>query len=810
MYVKKYIALLLVFIPVFLFAQEVALFQQFNGHYDYKAFGNTLNTQENGSGVTCDILTESSADFTLQAGQQVVAAYLYWAGSASPGDFEVTLNGTSVTAEREFSHTLNSNGESFEYFAAFADVTNIITQNGNTSYTLSDLDLNDNLSFYCEGNSTNFGGWAVTVIYEDANLPLNQVNIFDGLEAVSVANNNLDIVLNNLNVLDNTGAKIGFLAWEGDSAIAVNESLRINGSVISNPPLNPANNAFNGTNSFTGSSELFNMDIDVYSIENNISPGDSSAIIQLSSGQDLVMINNIVTVLNTELPDATITIDSISGETECGNRNITVNYTVSNINSTGALPANTPIAFYANDILIAQGQTISEIPMNGSESEIIIINIPQSIPEDFILKAVVDDLGNGNGIVVEIDEDNNEAEISIHLLRFPEEISLINLEQCGVNGSSTFNLTSAVENSNTDLTIQFFTTETNAENNTNPIANPESYISNQSLQTIYIRVENTECFIIQNFTVTLLDCTLADATITLGPTLDACRDREFNLSYTVYNENGTDELPAATPISFYSNNILLGISQTQNQIPIQGSETGAVTLTFPEGLADVFLLLAVVDDTGNGNGIIEELDETNNTFESTITFVSIAAIGSLPTLNECNEGFSTATFDLTVQNEMISTLPEDVITYFISAEDAISNINSIQDPEQFQNTSDPQEIYVRLENNICFTTASFLLTTKNCPPFIPEGFSPNNDGINDVFEISGLLNIFTNFSLQIYSREGNLIYDGKNTDGFWKGIPNTGLLQKETLVPVGAYFYVLYLDDPIYPKPYTGIVYINY
>ena len=78
------------------------------------------------------------------------------------------------------------------------------------------------------------------------------------------------------------------------------------------------------------------------------------------------------------------------------------------------------------------------------------------------------------------------------------------------------------------------------------------------------------------------------------------------------------------------------------------------------------------------------------------------------------------------------------------------------------NGADPQRIYVRLENVICFTTASFLLTTENCAPTIPQGFSPSGDGINDEFEITGLVNVFDDFTLLIYSRQGNLIYEGTN------------------------------------------------
>ena len=152
---------------------------------------------------------------------------------------------------------------------------------GNTTYTLSDLDLSEAIQPFCQingGNSTNFGGWSITLVYEDASLPLNQVSIYDGLEAVYAGNNSITIELNNLNVLDNTGAKIGFLSWEGDSSIANNETLSINGNILSNLPLNPQDNAFNSTNSFTNSNELYNMDIDFYNIENNITAVSSIAI----------------------------------------------------------------------------------------------------------------------------------------------------------------------------------------------------------------------------------------------------------------------------------------------------------------------------------------------------------------------------------------------------------------------------------------------------------------------------------------------------------------------------------------------------
>ena len=802
----KYLLVLLLLIPSTYVAQDISLFQQFNGRYDYLAFGNTLNTGENTGGITpCEILTESTADFQLQTGQELIAAYLYWAG-VGPGDTEVLLNGTTVNSERLFNVNLNAD---LIYFAAFADVTSIIQGTGNGSYALSELDLTNIIQQYCN-NTTNFAGWAITVVYEDLSLPLNQVNVFDGLEIVSAVNQNLTIELENLNVLDNTGAKIGFLAWEGDASLAITETLQINGNIISNPPLNPANNAFNSTNSFTDSDELYNMDIDFYDIENNINPGDLSAVITLTSGQDMVLINNIITVLNTELPDATIEITNSIEETECGNRDFEIDYTVYNINSSAILPSNTPIAFYANSTLVGQTDTTIDLLIGQSESGTISVSIPENIPADFILKASVDDIGNGTGIVNELNEMNNEFAVDVHLLIFPIVNELQNLELCDVLGIEIFNLTEATLQIDPIYQLTYHTSEEDAQINENTIENTEEYINSVNPETIFIRVDNGECFIVDSFEIEVIICQLPDATISIDNNLYACRERNLIFEYTVYNVGATAPLPANTPIALYLDETLFAQMQTQNSIPINGSETNTIELILQESIPDNFTFLIIVDDDGNGNGIIEEYNEINNEFVTNVEFGSIPTIDELPSLLECDEGFDTATFDLTIQNELISTEVNDVISYFTTLENAIANIDEIYDPGSYQNTNNPQSIFVRLENDICFTTTSFQIMTEKCEPDIPEGFSPSGDNINDEFEIYNLLDIYPDFELTIYTRYGNLIYRGNNEDGFWKGISNEGILFNNSLVPTGIYYYVLQLNDSRYPEPFIGDVYVNY
>ena len=800
--------LLLLFSPMILVAQEVAVFAQFNGQYDYLAFGNTLNTGENTGAVPptpCEILTSSSANFELQPDQQLIAAYLYWAGSGT-GDFEVTLNGAQITAQRTFSETI-SNG--LIYFAAFADVTSLVQTTGNSLYTLADLDLTGVIAPYCE-NTTNFAGWAITVIYQDSTLPLNQVTVFDGLESVSATNTNLTINLSNINVLDNNGAKIGFLAWEGDQSLSVNETLQINGNIISNPPLNPADNAFNGTNSFTQNEVMYNMDIDFYSIENNISPGDTSAVIDLTSGQDFVMINTIITVLNSQLPDATISIDTVQGGDICGDRDLEITYTVYNLNCTDALPSGTPIAFYGDTTLVGQSQTTDIIPISGQQTNTITLTIPIEIGADFQLNVFVDDNGAGVSTVYEIIEDNNQDTASISLLELPEQTVLQDLEICDVIPSLNFDLTQGVIQADSLALLSFYETNEDAIASQNAIENPTNYTNTQNPQEIFIRADNALCYLVNSFTIAVLDCSLPDATIVINGPLNTCREETLEVQYTVYNTLGTGPLPSNTPIAFYIDGQLVMQAQTQEIIAIGDSQDGFVEIEIDASIPNNFTFLAAVDDTGVNQGIVEERNETNNHFTLPVTFLTIDPIAALPDLLLCNEGFNSAVFDLTQQNDLISSNTDDIIRFYTSLENALSNSFAITNPSSYQSLSAEQEIFVRLDTAVCFAVSSFWITIENCPPFVPQGFSPNRDSINDVFEISGLLNIYENFELKMYSRDGTLIYIGGNAQGFWNAIPNTGLLYEKKLVPVGTYYYVLLLNDPSMPTPLIGYVYVNY
>jgi gliding motility-associated-like protein len=83
--------------------------------------------------------------------------------------------------------------------------------------------------------------------------------------------------------------------------------------------------------------------------------------------------------------------------------------------------------------------------------------------------------------------------------------------------------------------------------------------------------------------------------------------------------------------------------------------------------------------------------------------------------------------------------------------------------------------------------------------FIPEAFSPNNDGVNDYFEILGIEHYEGN-SIEIFNRWGNRVYRADNygietSPTFWDGKSNTGVRLGNEDLPTGTYFYVIDLGN---------------
>jgi gliding motility-associated-like protein/uncharacterized repeat protein (TIGR01451 family) len=106
------------------------------------------------------------------------------------------------------------------------------------------------------------------------------------------------------------------------------------------------------------------------------------------------------------------------------------------------------------------------------------------------------------------------------------------------------------------------------------------------------------------------------------------------------------------------------------------------------------------------------------------------------------------------------------------------------------------------------TTDNNVSIVEPCPTdfFIPEGFSPNKDGINDVFFIRGIVP-YTNNTITIFNRWGDKVYEASPYLNTWDGTTDKGINIGSTELPVGTYFYTLDLGDG--SEIYKGSIYLN-
>ncbi len=115
----------------------------------------------------------------------------------------------------------------------------------------------------------------------------------------------------------------------------------------------------------------------------------------------------------------------------------------------------------------------------------------------------------------------------------------------------------------------------------------------------------------------------------------------------------------------------------------------------------------------------------------------------------------------------------------------------------YPNAVFPLTFTVTVDASGCIGTASFTITDNPCK-LIPKGISPNDDGDNDTFDLTGLgvkeVTIFNRYGTKVYSFSGN--YTNQ-----WKGLSDNG-----NDLPDGTYFYNIVKDNDV---TIVGWVYIN-
>lgn len=94
-------------------------------------------------------------------------------------------------------------------------------------------------------------------------------------------------------------------------------------------------------------------------------------------------------------------------------------------------------------------------------------------------------------------------------------------------------------------------------------------------------------------------------------------------------------------------------------------------------------------------------------------------------------------------------------------------------------------IYSLAATNNCGTTQDDVLFTKGiCKVYVPSGFTPNGDGLNDLFRVTGV-EVISEFNLKIFNRWGQIIFETNDKTKGWDG------KLKGTVLSTGTFVYIL-------------------
>ncbi len=124
-----------------------------------------------------------------------------------------------------------------------------------------------------------------------------------------------------------------------------------------------------------------------------------------------------------------------------------------------------------------------------------------------------------------------------------------------------------------------------------------------------------------------------------------------------------------------------------------------------------------------------------------------------------------------------------------------SVIDYTPDPEFRRVDSIRYEVCDDICENICVISTAKINVLGDPYQFIPNAFTPNEDGINDFFIVPGI-EAYPENTLQVFNIQGEVVFQSSPYLNDWDGTLNSGSLPGiKAIVPDGTYYYVLSLGE---------------
>ncbi|MGF1565412.1 MAG: PKD domain-containing protein [Flavobacteriales bacterium] len=119
-----------------------------------------------------------------------------------------------------------------------------------------------------------------------------------------------------------------------------------------------------------------------------------------------------------------------------------------------------------------------------------------------------------------------------------------------------------------------------------------------------------------------------------------------------------------------------------------------------------------------------------------------------------------------------------------------------QNPEYTFESSGTFTVTLVVENDFCSdATSRTLAVEEELLVYVPNSFTPNNDGLNDVFRPSLFGTAIGQYSLQVFNRWGDVVFETEDPDDGWLGNVDNAETSGEFYVQNGVYAWRLVVSE---------------
>lgn len=495
------------------------------------------------------------------------------------------------------------------------------------------------------------------------------------------------------------------------------------------------------------------------------------------------------------LTDVTVTFHATAGDAASGANPIANDTSYTNVDfeqqivyirvesNTSGCASLTPIEIHTNLLLTAtniRDVSLCDFDNDGTEDfdfENIAVGIINTLPDvEIVFYETEDDrdnkinpinqdvpyssISNPQTIYISIESPTcyEVAEFDLILnpiIQFESVVSLIvcDEDQDGFTTTKLSTLNTDVTNGESGFSVKYYLTEDDAINGTNKL--PNLYTNTTNPFTLYPRITNTGtgCYSYNSFEVTVLPAPESEKPLDII-ICDMDRDgfSPINLNNSIPNSI------LATPnrsVTFH--NSLADAKSDSNPI-----------FDIYNYQAQTEIVYMRVENSSTGCASVEELDIIVNT----LPFIGDLTnyVNEYTICEDESDGLGEFIFQ-TKDTEALSGQTGKVVSYYLNPTDADNKTNPIDKTSVYQNISNPQDIYVRIENvsdESCYSTSSFSIEVGTNPEYNePTDWFVCDDISNDGSEIFDFSSVVTEVSAGIPDIQSVTFYtteeDAKNS-----------------------------------------------